>query len=122
MASQASASRVRVRARRAWLTSDAKIAGWASLMGPPFRESTRSRRLAHVGGLAAASALILYVTWRIVFTLPTGGWNLAAAGLLVTFEAIPIFGILVRVVTLWNIDCPCPEPVTQTEPGNRVAV
>jgi cellulose synthase (UDP-forming) len=66
--------------------------------------------------------LILYVSWRIVFTLPTGGWNFVAACLLVTFEAVPIFGILVRVVTLWDIDCPAPEPVTQTRPGNRVAV
>jgi cellulose synthase (UDP-forming) len=122
MTSQRATAPNRVRAQRARLASDARVAGWASLMEPLRQESARSRRLAHVGGLAAALALILYVGWRIVFTLPVGGWNLAAAVLLVTFEAVPIFGILVRVVTLWNIDCPCPEPVTRTEPGNRVAV
>ena len=120
--SQPTTAPIRVPARRARLTSDAKVAGWASLMGPPRRESARSRRLAHVGGLVAASALITYVTWRIVFTLPAGGWDLVAACLLVGFEAVPIIGILIRVVTLWDIDCPGPEPVMRTRPGNRVAV
>jgi cellulose synthase (UDP-forming) len=122
MVGQRAASTARVRARRAQLTADAKIAGWAHLMGSPRAESVRSRRLAHLGGISAASALILYVSWRIVFTLPTGGWNLAAACLLVTFEAIPLVGLFIRIVTLWNIDCRGPEPVLQTRPGNRVAV
>jgi len=39
-----------------------KVAGWASQLGSPTVEPVRSRRLAHLGGIAAISALIAYLT------------------------------------------------------------
>ena len=56
-------------------------------------ETSRSRRMAHMGALASITALLLYVTWRIVFTMPAGGWNLVAAWVLVAFEIFPVFGL-----------------------------
>jgi hypothetical protein len=40
-----------------------RIAAWASQLQSPAVESTRSRRMAHVGGIAAISALLAYLTW-----------------------------------------------------------
>ena len=68
----------------------AGIAGWAARLGPPGPEAPRSRRLAHVGGIAAIAALILYLVWRVLFTMPSGDWNLTIAWILVTFEALPL--------------------------------
>src|ERR671924_254885 len=59
---------------------------------------------------------------RIAYTLPGGAWNLAVATLLVTFEALPIVGMVLKTVTLWNIDCLAPSPVTKVPGGMRVAV
>ena len=69
--------------------------------------------MAHLGGVSAATALLLYVTWRIGFTLPDDGWDRTAAWLLVTFEAVPLIGLVIRVITLWNIDCSSPGPITE---------
>jgi cellulose synthase (UDP-forming) len=99
-----------------------KVAGWASQLGSPTVEPVRSRRLAHLGGIAAISALIAYLTWRITYTLPVGGWNLAVAWLLVSFEALPLVGLVVKGFTLWSIDSPAPEPVTSAPGDLRVAV
>jgi cellulose synthase/poly-beta-1,6-N-acetylglucosamine synthase-like glycosyltransferase len=98
------------------------IAGWADLLGRPSAESPRSRRLAHVGGVAAATAVVGYLTWRIGFTMPRSGGNAVAAGILVAFEALPLVGMLFRLVTLWNIDSSAPDPVTEAPNGLRVAV
>ena len=75
-------------------------------------ESTRSRLLARAGGLAALTSLLVYLTWRVVFTLPAGGWNRTAAWVLITFEALPLLGMVLKLVTLWNIDSHGPAPVT----------
>jgi cellulose synthase (UDP-forming) len=111
-----------VPARRARLGADARIASWAFLMGRPRPESNRSRRLAHLGGLAAVFSLSAYLAWRIGFTLPDSGWDRVAAWILVLFEAVPLTGILFRTITLWNIDRPGPDPVYESRPGQRVAV
>lgn len=97
-------------------------AGWADLLGPPSPESARSRDLAHLGGFAAITALVGYLTWRIAYTLPASGANAVAAWVLVAFEAIPLVGMSIRMVTLWNIDSAAPPPVTETPGGMRVAV
>lgn len=98
------------------------LAGWAYLLGAPRPESPRSRRLARVGGVVAIGALVAYLWWRITFTMPTGGWNQTAAWVLVTFEALPVLGLTIRLVTLWNIDCRAPAPVSEVPAGTRVAV
>jgi cellulose synthase (UDP-forming) len=65
---------------------------------------------------------VVYSTWRILFTLPPSGWNLVAAWLLIAFEIFPVFGLIIRAVTLWNIDTRAPAPVTTVKPGQRAAV
>ncbi len=112
----------RARASRAVAEPGATLAGWAGLLGRPRPETTRSRRTAHLGGVLAMMALVLYVSWRILFTLPPSGWDLVAAWTLIVFEALPLFGLLIRTVTLWDIDSTAPEPVTVTPPGMTVAV
>ena len=86
---------------------------------PPRRAPTRaprSRQLAHLGGLVSILALLLYLTWRVAFTMPDGGWNLVAAWTLVVFEAVPLIGLLIRIVTLWDIDSRAPRRVTEAGP------
>lgn len=78
--------------------------------------------MAHIGGIAAIAALVLYLTWRVAFTLPAGGWNLGIAWTLVIFEALPLGGLILKSVTLWNIDSPAPDPVDAAPNGLRVAV
>lgn len=97
-------------------------AGWADLLGAPSAETSRSRLIAHVGGLAAVTAVIGYLTWRLAFTIPSSGPNAIAAFVLVGFEALPLIGMSFRLVTLWNIDSVAPAPVTEAPPGLRVAV
>jgi len=99
-----------------------ETAGWAELMGPPAAESVRSRRLAHLGGVAAMTALLGYLTWRLAFTLPATGPNRVAAFVLIAFEAIPLLGMTFRLATLWNIDSSAPAPVTEAPAGLGVAV
>ena len=112
----------RARAFSATVEPGSKIAGWASWLGSPRPEPRRSQVLARLGGLTAVFALLAYLSWRVAFTIPAGGWNEVAAWTLVTFEALPILGLAVRVVTLWNLDCRAPAPVTALPHGVRVAV
>src|SRR4051794_18029084 len=100
----------------------AETAGWADLLGAPSAEATRSRDLAHLGGFVALAALVGYLTWRLVYTLPPSGPNAVAAVALVAFEAVPLVGMAFRLVTLWNIDSAAPAPVTEAPAGLRVAV
>lgn len=98
------------------------LAGWVEQLGTPQREPTRSRRWSHLGGLASIAALIGYLLWRIAFTLPVGGWNLSIALVLVGFEALPLPGLALKLITVWNIDCLAPDPVDAAPQGMRVAV
>ena len=91
----------------------AGIAAWAAQLGKPAAEAPRSRRMAHLGGVSAIAALVLYLAWRIIFTLPTGGANVVVAWVLVAFEALPLFGIVLKTITIWNIDSAAPEPPKQ---------
>lgn len=116
---QSAARQPQISARHAAIAPVATLASWAALMGPPGPEAKRSQLLARFGGLASITALLLYLIWRIGFTLPDGGWDLFAACLLVTFEAVPVIGLGVRLATLWNIDCRGPEPVNDVVAGQR---
>jgi cellulose synthase (UDP-forming) len=98
------------------------LAGWVEQLGSPERESATSRRWAHLGGLASVAALLGYLLWRIAFTLPVGGWNLSVAIVLVCFEALPLAGLVLKLVTVWNIDSLAPDPVVVAPHGMRVAV
>jgi cellulose synthase/poly-beta-1,6-N-acetylglucosamine synthase-like glycosyltransferase len=51
-----------------------------------------------------------------------GGWNLAVALVLVCFEALPLAGLVLKLVTVWNIDCLAPDPVDRAPNGMQVAV
>lgn len=87
------------------------LADWTNQLGTPAPESSRSRRLAHVGGIAAVAAVVAYLIWRVSFTLPVGGANRWVAWLLIGFEAIPVIGLVVKTVVLWNIDAVAPPPI-----------
>jgi len=111
----------RAQASVATAETGSSVAGWAYLLGSPRPETRRSRLLARVGGVTAVVALIAYLSWRIAFTIPAGGGQVAAWAL-VSFEALPLLGLVVRVVTLWNIDSEAPRRVTELPEGMRVAV
>ena len=96
--------------------------GWASGLEPMTTETSWSRTWSHLGILTSITALAVYVTWRIGFTLPPTGWNLVVAWLLIAFEAFPLIGLVVRAVTLWDLDTKAPAPVTTVSPGHRCAV
>jgi cellulose synthase (UDP-forming) len=110
------------RVRRARIGAEATMRGWASGLEPMTTETRWSRTWSHIGILTSITALVIYVTWRIVFTLPPVGWNLVAAWLLIAFEAFPVIGLIIRAVTLWNLDTRVPAPVTTVSPGQRAAV
>jgi cellulose synthase (UDP-forming) len=78
--------------------------------------------MAHVGGLAAIAALVAYLIWRLMFTMPDEGWNLTVAWILVGFEALPLPGLVLKAWAVWNIDSDPPRPVTSAPAGMRVAV
>jgi len=78
--------------------------------------------MAHLGGVVAVAVLILYLLWRVMFTMPAGGSNLMMAWILVGFEALPLGGLVLKVVSLWNINSRPPLPVTEAPGGMRVAV
>ncbi|MFT4295362.1 MAG: glycosyltransferase [Micropruina sp.] len=101
---------------------NARLAGWAPGLRLLGTETNRSRLSAHLGVLLSITAIVVYGTWRILFTMPLGGWNLVAAWALVAFEVLPVVGLVVRARNLWNLDCSGPEPVTTVEPGLRAAV
>ena len=73
--------------------------GWASGLEPMTTETRWSRTWSHLGILISITALLIYVTWRILFTLPPVGWNLVAAWLLIAFEAFPVIGLIIRAFT-----------------------
>ncbi|MET4097370.1 glycosyltransferase family 2 protein [Arthrobacter sp. UYCu712] len=102
--------------------SRAGIAGWAARLGSPVSEAPRSRRWAHVGGVAAIFVLVLYLIWRVLFTMPSGDWNLTIAWILVIFEALPLAGLILKAASVWNIDSHAPASVTEAPNGMRVAV
>lgn len=102
--------------------SKAGIAGWAARLGPPGTETPHSRLWAHIGGLAAIFALVLYLIWRVLFTMPAGEWNLTIAWILVGFEALPLAGLILKAAAVWNIDSHPPAPVTEAPQGMRVAL
>ena len=104
-------------ATEAAVAPEATLAGWAFLLGRPQPEPRRSRRLAHLGGCVSILALALYLTWRIAFTMPSDGWNQAAAWTLVVFEALPLIGLFIRIVTLWDIDSRGPGPRHRGQAG-----
>ncbi len=108
--------------RDAKTLSKAGLAGWVAQLGPPTTEDTLSRRMAHIGGLASITALMLYLFWRLVFTFPAGGFDLTVAWILVVFEALPLAGLTLKVIALWNIDSHAPGPVTEATRALRVAV
>jgi cellulose synthase (UDP-forming) len=98
-----------------------RLANWTRQLGAPADESRRSRTMARIGGTAAITSLVAYLTWRVAFTLPVGG-DRAVAWLLIAFEALPLFALTLRTVTLWSIDSPTPPPAPVTETDLRVAV
>jgi cellulose synthase (UDP-forming) len=98
------------------------FASWVAQLGAPRPEATRSRRLAHLGGIAAIAAPALYLTWRIGFTLPGNGWSVGIAWALVVFEALPIAGLILKTITVWNIDSHPAPPPNALPAGMRVAV
>ncbi|MCU1492617.1 MAG: hypothetical protein JWO62_381 [Acidimicrobiaceae bacterium] len=111
-------------ARRKRTTSNPEqpvIAAWARLLGSPAPEPSRSRSLARCGGLAATGVLVAYLTWRIAFTLPNGEWNRTVAWALVSFEILPLAGLLIKTITLWNIDGAAPG-IRDLPEGLRAAV
>lgn len=113
---------VLMRAGRASVTQGARLASWASLLGRPGPESARSRQMAHLGGITSALALVVYLLWRILFTLPLGGADLVAALLLLMFEGVPLVVLVFKTITLWDIDTHGPDQVTDAGPGHRSVV
>ncbi|HET6876815.1 MAG TPA: glycosyltransferase [Jatrophihabitans sp.] len=98
-----------------------RFAAWADQLDSPVAETDRSRRLAHVGALAAIGSLLAYLVWRAACTVPTGGWNQIAAWTLIGFEALPLVGLAAKTVTLWTIDSLGP-PQHDIPAGMRVVV
>jgi cellulose synthase (UDP-forming) len=98
------------------------LADWAQRLGAPAAESARARRLARVGAVVSLAVTLAYLVWRVGWTLPSHGAGLVLGTCLVGFEALPLFGLLVRTVTWWNIDCPAPASVRQAPSDGRVAV
>ena len=78
--------------------------------------------MAHVGGLTAIVALVAYLSWRIAFTLPGHGWDRSVAIALVAFEALPLGGLIVKAITLWNIDTTAPPDHHLLAASTRVVV
>ena len=113
---------VTARAGRASVTPDARLAGWADLLGRPAPEGRQSRLLARAGGVAGPVALLLYVAWRVRYTLPFGSPDLVLALVLLAFEAAPLIPLVARVGRLWSIDTVAPDPVTEPSPGLRPVV
>ena len=103
-------------------TEPFRLASWTRQLGAPADESRRSRTIARIGGVAALTSLVAYLTWRVAFTLPAESGGRSVAWLLIGFEALPLFAITLRTVTLWSIDSPTPPPAPVTRTDLRVAV
>jgi cellulose synthase/poly-beta-1,6-N-acetylglucosamine synthase-like glycosyltransferase len=99
-----------------------RLASWTRQLGAPVDEPRRSRNLARIGGVAAITSLVAYLTWRVAFTLPVDSGGRGVAWLLIGFEALPLFAITLRTVTLWSIDSPTKPPAPVTHTDLRVAV
>jgi cellulose synthase (UDP-forming) len=99
-----------------------RLAAWADGVSAPITESRSSRLNARIGGLVALVALLGYLTWRVLATLPPAGPWRAAAWLLVGFEALPLVGSITKLVSWWTIDVPAVPPVTEPPGGMSVAV
>ena len=102
--------------------ASAPLAHWADRLGEPRPEPSRQRSLAHVGGLVSVLALVAYLAWRIGWTLPPSGTNRTVAWLLISFEALPLGGLVVKCVVLWRIDGPLPPGLDAAPPGLRTVV
>jgi cellulose synthase (UDP-forming) len=87
------------------------LADWTNQLGSPTREGSRSKLMAHLGGIASVAVVLFYLTWRISSTLPAGGSDRTIAWLLIAFEAVPVVGLVVKTVVLWNIDAIAPPPI-----------
>ena len=98
------------------------LSAWSTGVGAAIAESRRSRTLARVGGLVATLALVGYLTWRVLATLPPSGPWRWAAWLLVAFEAVPLLGSTAKLTSWWTIDVPARPAVTVPPHGLRVAV
>lgn len=99
------------------------LSAWTRQLGSPEPESRRSQLLARIGGLTAVIGLLMYLTWRIAYTLPSGAQgNTTVAWALVCFEALPLFALTMRTITLWNIDTSAPPPVAADSTTHPVAV
>ena len=99
-----------------------RLAPWAFEIASPRTESSRDRTIARIGGVTAVFALLAYLTWRLAFTLPAGGWNRTVAFTLIAFEALPVFGLVLKAVTLWSIDCTIPAPIGPDTLVPKVAI
>ncbi|HET7388417.1 MAG TPA: glycosyltransferase family 2 protein [Nocardioidaceae bacterium] len=108
--------------RPAATTTPPRLAAWAHGVTAPITESRRARLHARVGGVVALLALLGYLTWRVLATLPPSGPWRAAAWLLVGFEALPLIGSVTKLASWWTIDVPAPPPVTEPPGGMRLAV
>lgn len=97
------------------------VAGWAAQLGPPELEDAVSRRMARVGGVAAVGSLVLYLLWRVVFSLPVAPGDQAAAWTLLAFETLPLPGMILNTVAWWNIDS-SPPPANGAGLGFKVVV
>ena len=63
-------------------------------------------------------------TWRGVSCsrCRPADWNLTIAWILVTFEALPLAGLILKAWSVWNIDSHPPAPVSEAPDSMRVAV
>ena len=98
------------------------LAHWADRLGAPQPEPARQRHLAHVGGLVSVLALVAYLAWRIGWTLPEAGTSRTVAWLLISFEALPLGGLVVKCVVLWRIDGVLPPGPDAVPTGLRTVV
>jgi cellulose synthase (UDP-forming) len=101
---------------------DLGLSSWVSQLDAPGPEASRTRLTAQAGGVAAVVALAAYLCWRVGWTLPAGGSDRRIAWALVAFETLPLFGLVVKTVMLWNIDATAPRPVRAAPNDMRVAV
>ena len=113
---------MRARTGRATVRPNTRLAGWTRGLSPLTVETDRSRVLAQLGVVLALTTLLVYITWRVLFTMPLAGWDLVVAWLLVAFEFFPAIGLVLRALTMWNLDCTVPDPVVEVIPGLRAAV